>query len=107
MSGLGSSSRPPGPPWTHSGTSPGERVSDCIQQDKHQADSVRQPSGAFTDYCSPCYIINKGERNQEVAHLVCDCAPDDSDVSTEYSFDLGTSRSLCHCKFGHMQLDPD
>lgn len=66
-----------------------------------------QPSGAFTNYCSSCYIVNKGEHNQEAAHLLCNCAPDDSDVSMEYSFDLGASKNLCHCRVEHVQLDPD
>lgn len=92
MSRLGSSIRPPGPPWIHGGAGPCERVSDRTWQDTHQADRTCLPSGAFTDYCSPCYIVNKGENSQEVAHLLCNCGPDDSDISIEYSFDLGASR---------------
>ncbi|KAI7776758.1 hypothetical protein LA080_004476 [Diaporthe eres] len=52
-----------------------------------------EKDGAFTDYCGPCYIIDRGELNQEAAHLLCNCGPDDSDISTEYSFDLAWSPS--------------
>ncbi|KAL1855321.1 hypothetical protein Daus18300_011138 [Diaporthe australafricana] len=44
--------------------------------------------GAFTDHCSPCYVIKRGEHNQNVAQLLCNCGPDDSDISIEYILDL-------------------
>lgn len=56
----------------------------------YRAGLAPEKDGAFTDYCGPCYIINRGELNQEAAHLFCNCGPDDSDISTEYSFDLGS-----------------
>ncbi|KAI3396646.1 hypothetical protein diail_11823 [Diaporthe ilicicola] len=44
--------------------------------------------GAFTKQCTSCSIVRKGERNHDMAHLLCKCGPGNLDNSTEYLFDL-------------------
>lgn len=104
MSGMESQSRPPEPSWGHGGTGSCERVSKRAQRDIVEADAMGQPSGAFTEHCSPCYIIKRGEHNQKVARLLCNCGPDDSDISSEYMLDLGTSGSLFYRRLDYMHL---
>lgn len=107
MSGMRSSRHQAGPERTHVGVGPCKKVSDRTYPDKHQTDGICESSGAFTDHCNPCYIVNKDERDQGSAYLLCDCDRNGSDATPGYFFELGTSRCLCPCRSDHMRLDVD
>lgn len=67
-----------------------------------------QFSGAFSDHCRPCSIVNKDEHDQGVAHLLCNCDLNGSDAkSGGYSLDLGALRMPCQCTSAHVRLGMD
>lgn len=50
--------------------------------------------GNFTEYCDNCHIIQEGQSDTQVGHILCSCGPKGSDVKLEYIYDLSKSLSL-------------